>query len=194
MVLYKTAYVNHELGDGRQRFVAKHVMENHLEFRHDKDEEKSHDRHRHRDDDGRIDHGRDDLVLDLRSFLLKFREPVQNKLQYTAELACFHHVNVKVVKDSWMKGKSVGKRITALDGVREFVDRFFQYEITFLFCQNVQAAQQWQPGIDQRCQLTRKKHQDLWLNCFALEKDNVGLAARSCDTRHFRGAPTRYLP
>src|SRR4029453_13686974 len=55
------------------------------------------------------------------------------------------------------------------------------------------APKKWHPGIDQRRQLTRKNHQDLWLNLFALEKNNAGFPARPRRPVDFPRATARFF-
>ena len=94
MVLRKVTCSDNKPGDGRQRFVAKQIVENYLEPRHNEHEEKTHDGHRHCHHDPRIDHCRYDFVFNLRSLLLKFRKPGEHKLKHAADLAGFDHVDV----------------------------------------------------------------------------------------------------
>src|SRR5204863_824738 len=65
-----------------------------FEPRHNEDKKKRHNPHGNRHHDAGIDHCRHNLVFDLRGFLLKFRKPGEHQLQYTADLAGLHHVDV----------------------------------------------------------------------------------------------------
>src|SRR6476661_6416354 len=77
-----------------------------------------------------------------------------------------------------MQCQSIRKRAAALHGVGDFDDCIFQNLVTLLFCQNVEASQQWQTCFNQRRQLPSKDHQDFWLNRSALEKNNALFRAR----------------
>ena len=98
-------------------------MKNRFEFRHDENEQKRHDRDRHRHHDDGINHGSDDFVFDLLRLFLEFREPAKHELEHAADLAGFHHVDVKVVKDQWMLRQAFGEGTAALHAIGEFVDR-----------------------------------------------------------------------
>ena len=123
MIFHEVAHANDEEGDGRQRFVAEHVVKDRFEFRHDKNQQEGHDRDRHRHHDDGINHGSDNLVLDLLRLLLEFREPAKHELEHAADLACFHHVDIKVIKDKRMLRQAFRKRAATLHSVGEFVDR-----------------------------------------------------------------------
>src|SRR5207237_8635794 len=127
MVLHEVTRGDDKPGDGRQRLIAEHIMENGFEFRHDEDQQKTHDPNCQCDHDHGIDHCRDDLVFDLRGFLLKLRKPVKHQLEHAADLARFDHVDKQVVKNLWVKGERFRKRITALYGVSEFVNSILKY-------------------------------------------------------------------
>src|SRR5207247_9474728 len=94
VVFQRVTYSNNKPGDGRQRFVAKQVVENQFEPRHNENEEKTHDAHSHCHHDAWIDHCRYDFVFDLRSLLLKFRQPGEHQFEHAADLAGFDHVDV----------------------------------------------------------------------------------------------------
>ena len=94
MVLHQATRSDNKLSDGRQRFVAEHLVENRFELRHNEDEEKTQDAYGHCHHDYRIDHGRDNFVFDLGGLLLKFREPGEHELKHAADLTSLHHVDV----------------------------------------------------------------------------------------------------
>ena len=77
-----------------------------------------------------------------------------------ASVAVQDRLLAKHIEDPWMQGQRVRECATALHGVGEFVNRIFQELVALLLCQNVQASQQWQSGINQRRQLPSKDHQD----------------------------------
>ena len=115
MTLHKSADGDDERRDNGQRSVAEHVVKDGFEFRHDEDEQKSHDRDRHGHDDEWIDHRGRDFVFNLGRFFLKLRQPGQNKLEHAADFAGFHHVDVKIVKDDWILRETFGKGAAALN-------------------------------------------------------------------------------
>ena len=94
MVLHQATRSDNKLSDGRQGFVAEHLVENRFELRYNEGEEKTQDAHGHCHHDYRIDHGRYDLVFDLGGLLLKFRQPVEHELKHAAHLASLDHVDV----------------------------------------------------------------------------------------------------
>ena len=134
MVLHETADAENELRYGRQWFVTKQIMENYFKPWHDEHEQETQDSDGHGHHDDRIDHCREDLVLNLRGFLLKFRKPVKHQLEHTADFPGFYHVNVEIVKNSRMQRQRVGKRAATLHRVGECVDGFFQHLVAFLLC------------------------------------------------------------
>ena len=145
MFLHESAHADDEERDGGQRLVAKHVVENRFELRHDENEQERHDRDRQRHDDDRINHRGDDLVFDLGRFFLELGQPSQDHFKHAADLAGFHHVDVKIVEDARMLREAVGKSAAALHGIGQFVDRVFQNRIAFLFAQNVRPRNSGRP-------------------------------------------------
>ena len=137
MILHHLAHVDDKSRDDRQRSIAKHIVENRFELRHNEHEQEAHDRDRHSHHDNRIHHRAFYFVFDLGGFLLKLRKPVQHQLEYTTDLASLHHVDVKIVEYPRMQSKRIGKRIAALHSVSQFVDGVSQYSVAFLFCQDV---------------------------------------------------------
>src|SRR5438128_11700131 len=125
MVLHHATHSDNKPSDGRQRFVAKQVVENQFEPWHNEHEEKTQDAHGHCHHDYRIDHCRYDFVSDLGGLLLKFREPGEHELKHAADLAGLHHVDVQIAKNPRMQGQCVRKHATPLDGIGEFVDGIF---------------------------------------------------------------------
>src|SRR5437667_613426 len=191
--LHKSAYSDDERRDHGQRSVAEHVVKDRLEFWDNEHEQKSHDRDRHCHDDERVDHRSGDFVFNLGRLFLKLREPGKNELEHTADFASFHHIDIKIVKDERILRETFRKRAAALDRLSELVDRVFQDRITFLFGENVEAAQKWQARIDQGCELTRENHQDFRLNFSALKKnDAFSFFARLGDARCFGRAFGRF--
>src|SRR6266487_2443935 len=81
IVLQQATHSDNKPSDGRQRFVAEQVVENHFEPRHNEDEEKTQDGHGHCHYDYRIDHCRYDFVSDFGGLLLKFRQPGEHELK-----------------------------------------------------------------------------------------------------------------
>ncbi len=63
------------------------------------------------------------LFLIFCAFLLEFREPAKHELKHAPDLACFHHVDVKVIKDQWMLRQAFRKGTASLHSIGEFVDR-----------------------------------------------------------------------
>src|SRR5207248_11455165 len=95
-------------------FVAEQVVKNYFEPRHNEHEEETHDSHRHRHDNDRINHRRDHLVLNLRCFFLKLGKPGKHQFKDASNLARFDHIDVQIVKDLWMQRQCVGKSAAAL--------------------------------------------------------------------------------
>src|SRR4029077_18180122 len=118
-------------------------------------------------------HRRSDFVLNFGRLFVKFREPGENELEYTADFAGFHHIDVKIVKDGRILRKAFRKCTASLDRFSELVDRVFQNGIAFLFGENVETAQKWQARINQGRELARENHQDLRLNLSALENNDA---------------------
>ncbi len=133
-------------------------MKDRFEFWHDEDQQKSHDRDRHRHDDDRINHGGDDFVFDFGRLFLKLGQPREHELEHAADFASLDHIDVKIVKDERKLLKTFGECVAALDRIGKFLDRAFQNLVAFLFGENVEPAQQWQAGIDQGRELTREDH------------------------------------
>ena len=115
MGLHETAHRNYERRDRGQGTIAEHIVKDCFEFRHDKDEQESHDRDCHCHDDERVDHGGGDFVFDLSGFFLKLRKPGKNKLEHTAHFAGLYHVDVKVIKDERILRETFRKGAAALN-------------------------------------------------------------------------------
>ena len=172
MILHEAADPDDELGDGGERFVAQHVVEDRLELRHDEDHEEGHDDHGKGKHDDRINHRRLDLVFDLLRLFLELRETGENKFQHTAELAGFHHVDEELVKNSRMLRQALGESAAALHGIGELVDRVLEQNVALLFGEDVEPAQKRQAGIDQGRELPGEDHQDLGLDRFLRENND----------------------
>ena len=74
------------------------------------------------DDDDRVDHRGDDLVLDLLRLFLELGETVEHDFEHAAELAGLHHVDVELVEDPRVLREALGEGAAALDGFGQRVD------------------------------------------------------------------------
>ena len=123
MSLDKFAHADDKPRDAWQRLIAEHVVEDAFEFRDDEHEQKRHDGDGHNHDNGRIDHGSYDLVLNLGRLFLEFSQAPEDKLEHAAELARFHHVHIKIVEDERVLRERFGKCAAALHRVGELIGR-----------------------------------------------------------------------
>src|SRR4030095_14295350 len=112
-------------------------MKNYFEARDNEHQKETQDSHRHRHHDDRVNHGREDLVFNLRGFLLKFGKPVKHEFEHAADLASLDHVDVQIVEDFRMHRSCVGKSTGALHTVSDLADCFFQHLIAFLLSKNI---------------------------------------------------------
>src|SRR5438105_787193 len=173
VVLHKSAYADDEGRDNRQRPISEHVVKDRLEFRNDKQAHESHACDRHRHEHERINPRIGNFIFNLGCLFLKLREPGENELEHTTDFAGLYHIDVKIVKDERILREAFRERAAALDRLSELDGRVFQDRITFLFGENVEAAQKRQARIDQGCELTRENHQDFRLNFSALKKNDA---------------------
>ena len=117
------------------------VAENTFEFRdHDDHDQRDH-AHGDADHDCRVNHGADDLFLQLRGFFHEIGEARQDQIEHTAHLAGVDHVHIKLVKGLGEFGHGIGERPTAFDFVRHAADDRFEKSGFLLVFQNLQAAQ-----------------------------------------------------
>src|SRR5438309_955263 len=72
-------------------------------------------RDRKNENDHRVDHRGQDLVLDLLRLLLEFGQPRQDDFEDTAELPGLDHVDEEIVEDTRTLGQPFGERASALD-------------------------------------------------------------------------------
>ncbi len=122
------------------------------------------------DDDG-VDHRADDLVLDLLRLLHELREAGEHDVEHAADLAGLHHVHVQPVEDLGVLGHGLRKGAARLDGLGQLVHGAFEPGVLLLSLDDLQAAQQGQPRVDQRGELARHDHELLRLDPAAAEQD-----------------------
>ncbi len=94
-MLYQITDFHDEQGQRGERFAFEQVGENFLELRNNDDHQERDDRQRHEDNDRRVNHGRDDLVLDLLGLFLEIGETTKRDIENTARLTSAHHVDVE---------------------------------------------------------------------------------------------------
>lgn len=130
-------------------------------------------------------------LFNLLGFFHELGQPKQDLVQYAAHLACLGHIHVEFVENSWMLSERFGKCAARLNRLRHLDESAFQHGIALLLGQNLQAADERQTSIDERCELAGKHHQffrfDLLQEGRRLELDLHIERRPSCFRPRFRG-------
>src|SRR5436190_9698466 len=136
-----------ELGEAGKILARHHVLEDVLELRHHPNHQHGENDHGHREHRDRIEHGGDDLALNLLGFLHELGEPGENDFEHTAQFVCLDHVYEKAVEHLRMLRQRFGEGAASFDAGAEFVDDLFEGRMPFLLFQDAQAAEQGQAGV-----------------------------------------------
>ena len=125
---------------GHAGVAAEQVCEDQLELRHHHDHEQRHNTHRHNHDRYGIEHGRDDLALDLLGLFHELGQTLEDYLEHTAQFAGFHHVDEETIEDLGVLGQTFREGGTAFDGDGEIAQDFLEDRVAFLLLQHTQTA------------------------------------------------------
>ena len=122
VVLDRVADGQHEAGEGGQWAAFQHAGEHLLELGNDIDHQDGQDAGGHDQHGDRVEHGGDDLALDLLGLLHELGEAVQHDFQHAAQLAGLDHVDEEPVEDLGMLGQALGEGAAAFDGHGQLAD------------------------------------------------------------------------
>src|SRR5207249_4669868 len=102
MVLARAGDAEHQTRKGRELATLQHVREHALELRDDVNHQHGHNgdgHHQHRDG---IEHGGDDLALDLLRLFHELGQTVEHDFEHTAQFAGLHHVDIETIENLGM--------------------------------------------------------------------------------------------
>ena len=152
--------------------------EDFLELGNDHDHQDEHDGGGDDEHGHGIEHGGDDLALDLLGLFHEFGQADEDDFEHAAQFAGLDHVDEEAVEDLGMLGQGLGEGAAAFDGEGQFADDVLEGGVLLLFFQHAQAAQQRQAGIHQRGQLAGEGGQDLGFD-LAAQAGDLDLELRS---------------
>ena len=159
----------HKQREPRHFYV--HAGEDALELRNHPNQQQSQNAHGDEQHGHRIEKGGLDLALDFLRLFGKFSQAFQHHFQHAAQLAGLDHVDEQAVEHLGVLGERLGKGAATFDGQRQIAENAFERDITLLFFEHAQAAQQRQPRIHKCRQLPRERRQHLRLDLAGEEGD-----------------------
>ena len=143
---------------------AEQPREDRLELRDDDDHDDGDSANRHQHDGRRVDHRRDDVLLELDDLLDEGREALENQVQDAARLAGLDHVRVELVEDLRVARHRRRQGRALLHVLPHLLQGLLEVFVLLLLRQNVQALHEGQAGVNHHGELAREDGEVLGLD------------------------------